>query len=165
MDKVRWWVLKRTSSLTHSSCMLQLSKRSGETVFDSGHLAICFVQLFLESCDVTNLWHFAQDWAKVQQGGLDLSCIIQHNLHKRQHIFSMACYRQTVREQCGKDRSQRTDLKGMSVAAQTFSCFVRARRSKPRLRLSHPFVRAVDHLLMLLKPCMHLNRNRQKINK
>lgn len=52
--------------------MLQLRQRSCEAVLNVGHLAICFDQLFLESCDITNLRHFLQDRAEALQCVSDL---------------------------------------------------------------------------------------------
>lgn len=51
------------------------------------------------------------------------------------------------------------DLQGLNMAAQTFSCGVGTGGCQPRLRLGHPGGGAVDHLLMLLKPCLNLTRN------
>lgn len=51
------------------------------------------------------------------------------------------------------------DLEGLNMAAQTFSCGVSAGGCQPRLCLGHPGGGAVDHLLMLLKPCLNLTRN------
>lgn len=53
-----------------------------------------------------------------------------------------------------------TDLQGVNVTAQTFSCGVGAGSGKPRLSLGHPALGAFDHLLMFLKPRLNLKRNR-----
>lgn len=61
--------------------MLQLRQRSCETVLNRGHAAVSMDQLFLQSCDITELRHLPQDGAKVLQRLPDLTRIVQHHLH------------------------------------------------------------------------------------
>lgn len=55
-------------------------------------------------------------------------------------------------------RTKSTNLQSVNVVAQTFCRGVGVRSGEPRLGLGHPALRAVDHLLMLLKPRMNLSR-------